>query len=381
MAESRLFMPVKLGDITLKQRVAMSPLTRYRADDSGVLLPIAKEYYSQRASVPGTLIVTEATYISKQDGGYRNAPGIYSQAQIDAWRQVVDAVHAKKSYIFLQLWSLGRVVDKAYAEQEGIIVKSSSAVPLDAGSDQSEAEPAIPKEMTVEDIKETIGNYAQAAKNAIEAGFDGVEIHGANSYLVDQFIQDTVNKRTDSYGGSTENRSRFAVEVAEAVVNAVGAERVGIRLSPFSTYQGMKMDNHKIIPQFADVVKKISKLNLAYLHLIESRVAGNADVEAQESLQPLVKLWPGPVLLAGGFTPDRARKAVDEEFKDRNNIIIVFGRYFLSTPDLLFRLKHGIPFNKYDRDTFYKVGSKDGYTDYPFSREFLESVESEKAQP
>lgn len=372
MSESRLFKPVQIGKVLLKQRIAMSPLTRYRADDFGVLLPMAKEYYSQRASSPGTLIITEATYISKQDGGYRNAPGIYSQAQIDAWRQVVDSVHAKGSYIFLQLWSLGRVVDKAYAEKEGIIVKSSSAVPLNVGSDQSEAEPAIPKEMTLQDIKETIANYAQAAKNAMEAGFDGVEIHGANSYLIDQFIQDTVNQRTDSYGGSNENRSRFAVEVATAVVNSIGAEHVGIRLSPFSTYQGMKMDGHKIIPQFSDLVEKLSKLNLAYLHLIESRVAGNADVKAEESLQPLVRIWSGPILIAGGFTPERAKQAVDHDFRDRDNIIIVFGRYFLSTPDLVFRLRRGIPFNNYNRETFYKTGSKDGYTDYPFSKEFLE---------
>ena len=374
MSDSRLFQPVKVGNLVLQQRVAMSPLTRYRADDSGVPLPIVKEYYTQRASAPGTLIITEATYITKQDGGYRNAPGIYSQPQIDAWREIVNAVHAKGSYIFLQLWALGRVADKAYAEQEGIIVKSSSAVPLDVGSDQSAAEPAIPREMSVDDIKETIANYAQAARNAIEAGFDGVEIHGANSYLIDQFIQDTVNKRTDSYGGSIENRSRFVVEVAEAVVSAVGAERVGLRLSPFSTYQGMKMDGPKIIPQFSDVVKKISKFNLAYLHLIEGRVSGNVDVATQESIRPLVDLWPGTVLLAGGFTPDHARETIDDEYRERDNVIIVFGRYFLSTPDLVFRLKHSIPFNDYNRDTFYNAGSKDGYADYPFSKAFLESI-------
>jgi NADPH2 dehydrogenase len=379
MVESRLFQPVRIGNMMLKQRIAMSPLTRYRADEFGVQLPMVKEYYSQRASAPGTLIITEATYISKQDSGYRNAPGIYTQAQIDAWGQIVDAIHAKGSYVFLQLWSLGRVVDKVYAEEQGIIVKSSSAVPLAVGSDQSEAEPAVPKEMTIADIQETIGNYVQAAMNAIKAGFDGVEIHGANSYLIDQFIQDTVNKRTDSYGGSIENRSRFVVEVAEAIVKAVGAERVGIRLSPFSIYQGMKMDGPKIIPQFSDVVKKLSKLQLAYLHLIESRVAGNTDVEAQESLQPLIKLWEGPVLLAGVFTHILDMKTDELQFSDRDNIVVVFGRYFLSTPDLIYRLKYGIPLNKYDRDTFYKVGSSDGYANYPFSKEFLDSGESLEA--
>jgi NADPH2 dehydrogenase len=335
---------------------------------------MVKEYYSQRASAPGTLIITEATYISKQDSGYPNAPGIYSEAQIAAWKEIVSTVHAKGSYIFLQLWSLGRVVDKAYAEQEGIIVKSSSAVPLEVASDQSDAEPAIPKEMTTDDIKETINTYAQAAKNAIGAGFDGVEIHAANSYLIDQFIQDTVNQRTDSYGGSIENRSRFVVEVTEAVVQAVGAERVGIRLSPFSTYQGMRMEDSKIIPQFSDVVTKVGKLNLAYLHLIEGRVSGNTDVATQESLRPLVDLWSGPVLLAGGFTPERARKTVDGEFAERDNVVVVFGRYFLSTPDLVLRLRQNIPFNDYNRDTFYKVGSREGYIDYPFSKAYLETA-------
>lgn len=373
MATSNLFRPLKIGNITLKNRIAMAPLTRFRADDAHVPLPLVPEYYAQRASVPGTLLITEATFISPENGGYANVPGIYNAPQIEAWKKVTSAVHAKGSYIFLQLWALGRVADKTQAEKEGITIKTSSPVPLDDNH-------AIPQQLSVDEIKQTVQNYAQAAKNAIEAGFDGVEIHGANGYLVDQFIQDTVNKRTDSYGGSIENRSRFAIEVAQAVVDAVGAERTGIRLSPFSTFQGMKMGEGEIIPQFSDVVTKLDKLKLAYVHLVESRVSGNADIESQEKLDPLYKLWPGALLLAGGFRSDSAKRLVDEELRERDNVVVVFGRYFISTPDLVFRLKEGIELADYNRDTFYNAGSPVGYVDYPFSKEFIESGQSVKVQ-
>lgn len=365
MSGSRLFKPLKVGSIELKNRVAMAPLTRFRASDSHVILPFAAEYYGQRASVPGTLLITEATMITAQHGGYPNVPVIENQEQIDAWKKITEAVHKKGSYIYLQLWALGRVANKQFAEANGITVKSSSATQL---SDDY----AVPKEMTVEEIKETVAAYAQAAKNAIEAGFDGVEIHGANGYLVDQFLQDKVNKRTDSYGGSVENRSRFAMEVTQAVVDAVGADKTGIRLSPFSEFQGMRMDDP--VPQFSDIIKKLNTLNLAYLHMVESRVSGNADVEGYDSLKPLIPLWTsGPLLLAGGFKADSAHRLLDEEHKDRD-VVVVFGRYFISTPDLVFRLEKGIDFTPYDRDSFYIPKSEKGYTDYPFSEEFKKSA-------
>jgi NADPH2 dehydrogenase len=235
MSDSRLFKPLKLGNMNLKHRIVMSPLTRFRADDNHVPLPFVAEYYTQRASVPGTLLISEATYISHRHGGFPNAPGIYNDAQIEAWKGVTNAVHSKGSYIFLQLWALGRAAtSKGLASGKSMTVLSSSAVALEEGD-------RIPEALTVEQIKETVGEYAQAAKNAIKAGFDGVEIHAANGYLPDQFIQDTVNKRTDAYGGSEENRSRFIVETTRAVVDAIGADRTSIRLSPWSTYQGMRM--------------------------------------------------------------------------------------------------------------------------------------------
>ncbi|KAF2268070.1 FMN-linked oxidoreductase [Lojkania enalia] len=360
MTDSRLFKPVKLGNITLKNRIAMAPLTRFRADDNHVQLPFVPEYYAQRASVPGTLLITEATFIDQQYGGYANVPGIYTDDQTHAWKGVTKKVHEKGSFIFLQLWALGRVADPKQAAKEGITIRSSSPEKFADGY-------ATPEPMTIEQIKETVNAYAQAAKNAIAAGFDGVEIHGANGYLIDQFTQDTVNKRTDEYGGSVENRSRFAVEVAKAVVDAVGAERTGIRLSPWSTFQGMRMKDP--ISQFSDLIKKLNELNLAYLHFVESRVSGNADVESSDSLNFAYPLFRGPILVAGGFTPDSAKRLVDEEHPERD-VIVVFGRYFISTPDLVYRVKKGIELTNYDRGSFYLPKSEKGYIDYPFSTEF-----------
>jgi NADPH2 dehydrogenase len=365
MSDSRLFKPLKVGSIELKNRVAMAPLTRFRASDNHAILPFAAEYYGQRASVPGTLLISEATLITGQHGGYPNVPAIENQEQIDAWKKVTEAVHKKGSFIYLQLWALGRVANKEFSKAHGITVKSSSATQL---SDDM----AVPKEMTVEEIKETVAAYARAAKNAIEAGFDGVEIHAANGYLIDQFLQDTCNKRTDNYGGSIENRSRFALEVTQAVIDAVGPDRTGIRLSPFSEFQGMKEKNP--IPLFSHVIKELNKLNLAYLHMVESRVSGNADVEGYDSLKPLVPLYTSsPLLIAGGFEAESARRLVDEDQKDRD-VVVVFGRYFISTPDLIFRLEKGIDFTPYDRDSFYIPKSEKGYTDYPFSEEFKQNA-------
>ncbi|MCJ1474986.1 Chanoclavine-I aldehyde reductase fgaOx3 [Lambiella insularis] len=341
----------------------MAPLTRFRANDAHVPLPIATEYYAQRASVPGTMLITEATFISPQTAGYPNVPGIYSKDQVKQWKEVTDAVHKKGSYIFLQLWALGRTAMPAILKKEGgYELVSSSATPIDSDSPE-------PKALTEEEIHQYIADYASSAKNAIEAGFDGVEIHGANGYLIDQFTQDNCNQRTDGWGGSIEKRSRFGIEVTRAVVEAVGAERTGIRLSPFSTFQGMRMNDP--IPQFTHLIGELKKMRLAYIHLVESRVSGTADVETTEKVNFAIDIWgkTSPVLLAGGFKPDSAKRAVEEEYKD-NEIAVVFGRYFISNPDLPFRIQEGLELTPYDRSTFYKPQSPDGYIDFPFSKEF-----------
>ncbi|KAH9214508.1 NADPH dehydrogenase [Leptodontidium sp. 2 PMI_412] len=364
MSSSNLFKPLKLGKVELQNRIALAPLTRFRADDAHVPLPFVPEYYAQRASVPGTLLITEATFIAPKAGGYGNAPGIWSPEQIASWKKVTEAVHAKGSFIYLQLWALGRAASPDQLKKElgqDAQVKGASDIPFEGG--------ATPTPLTEEEIKEYIGLYAQAAKNAIAAGFDGVEIHGANGYLVDQFIQDVSNNRTDAWGGSVENRARFGIEVAKAVVEAVGAERTAIRLSPFSAFQGMKMKDPK--PQFTYFAQELKKLKLAYIHIVESRISGNTEVESTENVNFLVDLWDNqsPVLLAGGFTQESARTAADEEYKN-NNVLIVFGRYFISNPDLVFRVEKGIEFTPYDREKFYNKGSKEGYITWPFSKEF-----------
>ncbi|KAK4465797.1 hypothetical protein QBC42DRAFT_108118 [Cladorrhinum samala] len=379
---SALFEPITLSSATkpLGHRMALAPLTRFRANDDHVpIVPLMAEYYSQRASsLPGTLLITEATFVSPSAGGMDNVPGIWNQEQIDAWKAVTDAVHAKGGLIFLQLWSLGRAAFEKVAKKEGFEVHSSSDIPIpEEGS-------AVPKAMTEEEIKQRVKEYATAAKNAVEgAGFDGVEIHGANGYLIDQFLQDTCNKRTDKYGGSVENRSRFALEVVDAVVEAVGAGRTGIRLSPYSTFQGMRMADP--VPQFTDVIRKIGeKHQLAYIHLVQTRIAGNKteskpDEEVEEeSLHFVLDVWKGPLLIAGGLTPESAKHLVDEEYKGRD-VVAVFGRYFISTPDLPFRVKENIELNDYDRNTFYTPKSPVGYVDQPFSKEF-EALNGVKAQ-
>jgi len=264
----------------------------------------------------------------------------------------------------MQLWALGRAAKEETLRnelgKEGRVL-SASNIPFKGGD--------TPEPMNEEEIHKFIGYYAQAAKNAIEAGFDGVEIHGANGYLVDQFLQDVSNKRTDAWGGSIEKRARFGLEVTKAVVEAIGAERTGIRMSPYSPFQGMKMKDPE--PQFSYYTEQLKKFKLAYIHVVESRIRGNADIEATEKINFIADIWgtTSPVFIAGGFRQDSAKKEVDEEYKDRD-VAIVFGRYFISNPDLVFRVKEGIPFTQYDRDTFYNKTEVRGYTDWPFSKEW-----------
>jgi NADPH2 dehydrogenase len=408
MAASKLFQPLKVGNVTIQNRLVMAPLTRFRSDDNHVpILPMVKEYYAQRACVPGTLLITEATFISPQASGYPSVPGLFTPEQLKAWKEVTDAVHAKGSFIYCQLWALGRAASADFMNSKGLDVVSSSAIPIDEKS-------AVPRAMTEEEIQTMVKAYADAAKAAVEiAGFDGVEIHGANGYvffpstpfyfnkdnmltverryLVDQFTQDTCNNRTDKWGGSIENRSRFGTEVAKAVVAAIGASRTGIRLSPWSIFQGMRMENP--VPQFTHLISQLKPLKLAYLHLVESRVEGpndkkvpahptlaeteewnrsqHSNIEALDSLAFAFHTWgeTSPIFIAGGFKPKEAKATVDGELKDRD-VAIVFGRFWISNPDLVFRVREGIELNQYDRTTFYKARSTEGYTDYAFSAEW-----------
>ena len=359
-----MFKPLRIGNMNLGNRVVMAPLTRFRADDAHVHTAMAVEYYSQRAAVPGTMLITEATFISPRAAGYSNVPGIYNDEQIEAWKAVTDAVHARGCYLVCQLWALGRAASPENIEKEpgNIGLVAPSDIPISADG-------KAPRPLNEQEIQGFISDYANAAKNAVRAGFDAVEIHGANGYLVDQFLQDTSNRRQDAWGGSIEKRARFGLEVAKAVVDAIGKDKVGIRLSPFSTFQAMKMADP--IPQFSYIVRGLKELGLAYLHLVESRISGSADIESTEKVDFALDIWgkSNPALVAGGFKPDSARRAVDEEYGDRA-LAIVFGRYFISNPDLVFRLEKGIDFAPYDRSTFYIPKSSKGYTDIPYSDEY-----------
>lgn len=381
MAENtKLFTPFKVGSTELQHRIVMAPLTRFRADVEHVPTEPMVQQYAQRAVVPGTLLITEATYISPKAGGYPNIPGLWSDKQLAQWKKVTDAVHAKGSKIYAQLWFLGRA---AYPDPVG----SGGAMPDDefdykndfasASAIKMYPEGPTPRAMTEEEIQQTINDYATAAKNAVEkAGFDGVEIHGAHGYLIDQFTQDVSNQRTDQWGGSIENRARFAIEVTKAVTKAVGADRTGIRLSPWAQFQGMRMTDP--IPQFSYLIHQLRDLNLAYLHLVEPRVSGVVDRDPEnETLDFALQSWgkDKPLLIAGGFTTEKAIEAVEERYRDYQ-VAVVFGRRFISTPDLVYRVKKGLPFNDYDRNTFYidqKAGHKiePGYVDYPYSEEFI----------
>ncbi|KAG2171911.1 hypothetical protein INT43_001387 [Umbelopsis isabellina] len=352
---SNLFKPIQLGNKTLKHRVAMAPLTRFRADDDHVPTDLSKTYYEQRAS-DGGLIITEATFISEQAGHYPNVPGIWSNDQIKAWKKITDAVHVKGGIIYLQLWHLGRA--------DGVPNVSASAIALPTAEGK---EPNVPRALETSEIPQIVDQYKQAALNSIEAGFDGVVIHSANGYFLDQFLQSNSNKRTDKYGGSAENRARIVLETIEAVSNAVGQERTAIRFSPYSHFQDMHDANP--VETFSLLTQAVQDRfpNLAYLHFVEPRISGDSDAEhdSAQSLKPFHDIWKGVFLRAGGLTLESAIAAAEKNEKE----VLVFGRAFLANPDLPLRFKNGWELNQYKRDTFYANKSPVGYIDYPFYSE------------
>jgi 2,4-dienoyl-CoA reductase-like NADH-dependent reductase (Old Yellow Enzyme family) len=343
----------------------MSPLTRFRADESSVQMPFVKEYYAQRASVPGTLLISEGTAVSSKAAGFINVPGIWNAQQIEAWREIAEGVHSKGSFIFLQIWATGRCCQSEPLEPGSFDFATSSPSPIEHGGPS-------PRELTEKEINVYITQYATAAKNAIAAGMDGVEIHGANGYLIDQFTQSSCNQRTDKWGGTIENCARFALEVTKAVIAAVGPDRVGIKLTPWGKFQGMG-SMHDLVPQFTYLISELRDMGIAYLHLANSRWLSDTPKEA-EDIGRYVRLWGKgiPLILEGGYDTKSAREEVDVHHPE-HDMAIGFGRFFISNPDLPFRVKMGISLQHYNRDSFYTPMSSQGYIDYPFSREFLET--------
>ncbi len=363
-----LFDPIDLGAIPLSNRIVMAPLTRSRAVEGEVPNPLAAEYYAQRASVG--LIVSEATQISRSGQGYPNTPGIFTEAQIAGWKTVTEAVHAKGGKIVAQLWHVGRVSLSDY-QPDGLPGFAPSAIAIATGKgmrpDFSLTDFETPRALTVEQIQTIVGEYAQAAANALRAGFDGVEIHAANGYLIDQFLKDGANHRDDRYGGSVENRARFMLEVTTAVVAAVGADRTGIRLSPSNGANGA-MDSDPAAT-FLYAAEALKPFGLAYLHLIEGEPDTPMSIKngAPQLAARMREAFGGPVMLNGGLTRELAEKAIAEGRAD----LISSGVPVLSNPDLVERWKTNAPLNAPDKATFYGGGAK-GYTDYPF----LETAET-----
>jgi N-ethylmaleimide reductase len=357
-----LFTPLHLGAIRLPNRIVMAPLTRMRAGAGHAPTALNVEYYAQRSSAG--LIIAEGTAISPEAHGYPNAPGIYTAEQIAGWRAVTAAVHAHGGRIILQIGHNGRNSHSSLLPDEALPVAPSSIPPtipaLTKAFQQVPSE--IPRALETSEILVILSTFRQAALNAISAGFDGVELQAANSHLIEQFLEDGTNQRTDAYGGSQENRARFLFEIVEEVAAAIGKDRLGVRLSPFGQYGGIHDTNP--LELFTFVITELSKSHFAYLHVIEGR---GSEIGLTDELHPNAlnnaelfrPLFDGPFISAAAYTSASAEQAVENNHADA----IAFGRLFIANPDLVKRLKENAPLNAFDRSTFYGGGSQ-GYTDY-----------------
>lgn len=358
-----LFEPFKLGELTLPNRIVMAPMTRSRASMEGVPSPLAPEYYSQRASAG--LIITEASQVSAQGVGYVRTPGIYTDEMTEGWRMVTDAVHAAGGRIFLQLWHVGRTSHPDFHNGELPVAPSAIGYDGEVFTPEGPKKIVTPRALDIEEIPGIVQDFANGAKNAIAAGFDGVEIHGANSYLLDQFLRDGSNKRDDAYGGSIENRTRFPLEVAEAVAKAVGEKRVGYRLNPLNISM-FGMHESKPEVTFGYLSGRLSELGLGYLHILEPLPKSMAaqqfriDDEAARLTSQLSSQFAGPIIVNGGYDKSAANAVLASGTAD----LVAFGMPFLANPDLPERLQTDAPLNKPDPNTFYE-GEDRGYIDYP----------------
>lgn len=356
MATSKLFEPYKLGPITLSNRTVMAPLTRNRAVAGLVPNPLAVEYYSQRASAG--LLITEASQVSQQGQGYQDTPGIYSKEQIAGWRKVTDRVHERGGRIFIQLWHVGRISHTSLQPNNGAPVAPSAVrAKTKTFVGGTFADVSEPRALELSEIPGIIDSFKRGAANALEAGFDGVEIHGANGYLLDQFAKDGTNKRTDAYGGSIENRAKLMLEVAKAVSAEAGAARTGIRISPVTPANDVSDSNPQ--PLFDHIVDGLNAEKLVYIHVIEGATGGPRDV-APFDYASLRKRFDGTYIANNGYDLELANKVLAANEAD----LIAFGKLFISNPDLVERLRSGAPLNAPDKATFYGGGAK-GYTDYP----------------
>lgn len=351
-----LFTPTTLGKLQLKNRVVMAPMTRNRAHGN-IPNELMEKYYVQRASAG--LIITEGVAPSPNGLGYARFPGLFSSEQVQAWKRVNDAIHAAGGKTFAQIMHTGRVSHPANMPAGSkIIAPSAVALGGEMWTDSNGMQPyPVPKAMSEDEIASTIAEYAQAAKNGVEAGFDGVELHGANGYLIDQFLNTATNQRTDQWGGSVENRIRFAVEVARATVAAIGADRVGMRVSPYGVFNGAAPDA-KMDVMYLKLVEALNELGLVYIHIVDHSAMGAPEVSPE--LKAKIRAnFKGKYILSGGYDAARANADLDAQKGD----LVAFGRPFISNPDLVNKLQSGTELTPPDPATFYTPGEK-GYTDY-----------------
>ena len=351
-----LFSPARFGDLALANRVVMAPLTRNRAGAGLVPSPLAAEYYAQRAGAG--LIITEATQVNRGAQGYLDTPGIYTPDQVTGWRAVADAVHAKGGRIVVQLWHVGRISHTSLLP-EGVQPVAPSAIRANAKTFTADGfvDVSEPRALALEEIPGVVDEFRTAARNAIDAGFDGVEIHGANGYLIDQFLRDGANHRDDAYGGSIESRTRFLFEVVKAVAEEIGAGRVGVRLSPVTPAGDLRDSDPQ--PLFERAVERLDTLGIAYIHVIEGATGGDRNV-APFDYPALRRRFSGAWIVNNGYDRAMALDAVASQQADA----VAFGVPYLANPDLVVRLEQDAPLNTPDSDTFYGGGAK-GYTDYP----------------
>jgi N-ethylmaleimide reductase len=363
---TKLFEPYKLGPLTLPNRLVMAPLTRNRALAGLVPNPLAVEYYGQRASAG--LLVSEATQVSQQGQGYQDTPGIYSKEQVAGWRKVTDRVHERGGRIFLQLWHVGRISHVSLQENDQLPV-APSAIRAKGKTfvGGTFADVSEPRALSLQEIPGIIESFRKGAANALAAGFDGVEVHGANGYLLEQFAKDGTNKRTDAYGGSIENRAKLMLEVAKAVAAEAGSERTGIRISPVTPANDISDSNPQ--PLYDYIVDRLSALKLVYIHVVEGATGGPRDI-APFDYGSLRKRFAGAYIANNGYDFELANKVLAANEAD----LIAFGKPFLANPDLVERLQRGAPLNAPDKATFYGGGAK-GYTDYPVLGDSLQAAQ------
>ncbi|ODV85949.1 hypothetical protein CANARDRAFT_28014 [[Candida] arabinofermentans NRRL YB-2248] len=375
LAETNLFKPIKVGSTDLSTRVVFAPTTRYRNTEDFVATDAMLQYYSDRAENNGGLIITEATFGSPQMGLYEHGPMIYTDRQVKAWKQIVDAVHSKGTAMSVQIWNLGRAADPKLLKKHGLPFVAPSALYFSEESKQAAIEAGNElRPITIDEIESMKEDYVKAAKRAIfEAGFDFVEIHAAHGYLLDQFIQEVSNDRTDKYGGSIENRSRFVLEVIDLLIEAVGADKVAVRLSPYAHFQGSAgVESPEVHPisQFGYIFSQLEKRakqgnRLAYLSIVEPRMSGGHENELPHDFNTswIFEIYKGTIIRSGGYLIKKPYNFVVNDVNADDKTLIGFSRYFISNPDFVYRLKNDLEFTPYNRSLFY-IFSNYGYNSW-----------------